>query len=210
MGLQHFPSLKCAPWAHFHGNTSAFALDTVAKPMRGKKLWHSPFSSRALRSVATATRGTESMEHPDSLTSHGQVKMSNGRIWSHQSRIYCYIHVTLANISIMARFKEKQRQLELPLLVLLIPANLRWVWKVSHTIMYPVGRLHHSWAPLPAQSSYLHSYIYSWSINSFVLMPNLSCTINRSSLPLASATLFPWLIDNFSPEPHKLVSLTME
>lgn len=124
MGLQHFPSLKCAPWAHFHGNTSVFPLDTVAKPMGGKKLWHSPSSSRALRNVAMATRGTESREHPDSLTSHGQVKMSNGRIGSHQTRIYCYIHVTLTNISIRAKFEEKQRQLELPLLVLLTPAKI--------------------------------------------------------------------------------------
>lgn len=124
MGLQHFPSLKCAPWAHFHGNTSVFPLDTVAKPMGGKKLWHSPSSSRALRNVAMATRGTESREHPDSLTSHGQVKMSNGRIGSHQTRIYCYIHVTLTNISIRAKIEEKQRQLELPLLVLLIPAKI--------------------------------------------------------------------------------------
>lgn len=125
MGLQHFPSLKCAPWAHFNGNTSVFTPDPVAKPMGGKKLWHSPFSSRALRrSVTMATRGTESTEHPDSLTSHGQVQMSNGKIWSHWTRIYCFIPLTLTNISITARFEEKQRQLELPLLVLLIPGKI--------------------------------------------------------------------------------------
>lgn len=71
------------------------------------------------------THGTESAGHPDSLTSHGQIQTCSGRHepQTHQTTIlfYCYTQVTFKKMSITARFKEKQRQLDLPLLVLLIP-----------------------------------------------------------------------------------------
>lgn len=67
-----------------------------------------------------------------------------------------------------------------------------WGWKVSHITMVPTGRLSQNWAPLTVQSSYSPIYIYSWSVNSFVLVPNLSCTLNRSSPPWQ---LLPWSLD---------------
>ena len=82
-----------------------------------------------------------------------------------------------------------------------------WGWKVSRTTMVPIGRLSQNQAPLTVQSSYSPTCSYSWSINSFVLVPNLSCTLNRYSPPQQLLLMSP---DNISPDPHSLVPQCLE